>query len=184
MENSSKILQFVHSHQMVAFIKNLRALLLLQILILHTRHHFWAISTTFRHIFMWRVNKVIKLIEKSNFRKKWHDGQFVLEALFHSLIVSQMARKWRLVYKIKSWKSKSDLIFSIRLKLKLLEPYFVRNNCWQCMVYGLTPLCTLYLLPFYLNPGLIHLVFVVYSVVLMPFDMKCESWTFGSWRHC
>ena len=142
MENSSKILQFVHSHQMVAFIKNLRALLLLQILILHTRHHFWAISSTFRHIFMWHVNKVIKLIEKSNFRKKWHDGQFILEALFHSLIVSQMARKWRLVYKIKSWKSKSGLIFSIWLILKLPEPYFVKITSYQCMVYGLTPLCT------------------------------------------
>ena len=74
MENSSKIQQFVHRGQMVAFIKNLRALLLLQLLILHTRHHFSAISSTFRHIIKVVFEISHQMDRKAKFQKimaKW-----------------------------------------------------------------------------------------------------------------
>ena len=66
--------------------------------------------------------------------KNWQKWLLIFRDIFYGLFVAKLARKWHRVCKIKSWKSKSDLSFSIWLKVGSLEVSNAKsvhaNNRW------------------------------------------------------
>ena len=66
--------------------------------------------------------------------KNWQKWLLIFRDIFYGLFVAKLAWKWHRVCKIKSWKSKSDLSFSIWLKVGSLEVSNAKsvhaNNRW------------------------------------------------------